>query len=46
MLPGLNIKVFVFTLTEKKMHKILSNNDLLKQYELRSDEFFVSVLYL
>ena len=38
------IKVFVFTLTKKKCTKFLNHSDLLKQYELRSDEFFVSVL--
>ena len=42
---GLIIKVFVFTLTKKKnAQNFLNHSDLLKQYELRSDEFFVSVL--
>ena len=45
MLPGLNYQGLCFHFDEEEnAQNFLNHSDLLKQYELRSDEFFVSVL--
>ena len=45
MLPGLNYQGLCFHFDEEEnAQNFLNHSNLLKQYELRSDEFFVSVL--
>ncbi len=45
ILPGLNYQGLCFHFNdEKNANNFIDHSDLLKQYELRSDEFFVSVL--
>ena len=45
MLPGLNYQGLCFHFDEEaNAQNFLKHSDLLKQYELRADEFFVSIL--